>query len=252
MRIAIFSDIHGNIIALDAVLADIKGSKAVDEYWILGDIVALGPAPIAVLERLTALPNVRSIRGNTDRYVYTGDRPPPTFAEAQASLRKTEVLAEIAGTFAWTQGAISQAGWFTWLSQLPFEIRADLPDGTRVLAVHVAPGKEDGLGLQVGLSDEELWQLVVGCEADLIFAGHHHRPLDVYLKGKHIVNVGSVSNPVPPDLRASYVILMADKSGYQVEHHRVDYDREAVIKQMEALRHPGANYVIAHMRGRKR
>jgi len=173
MRIAIFSDIHGNIIALDAVLADIEGEKAVDEYWILGDMIALGLAPIAVLERLTALPNVRLIRGNTDRYVYTGDRPPPTFAEAQASRRKTEVLAEIAGTFAWTQGAISQAGWLNWLSQLPFEIRADLPDGTRVLAVHVAPGKEDGLGFRIDLSDEELWQLVEGCEADLIFGGHH-------------------------------------------------------------------------------
>lgn len=75
MRTAIFSDIHGNITALEAVLADIEGSKAVDEYWILGDIVALGPAPIEVLERLTTLPYARFIRGNTDRYVYTGDRP---------------------------------------------------------------------------------------------------------------------------------------------------------------------------------
>ena len=252
MRIAIFSDIHGNIVALEAVLADIGKRTAVDEYWILGDIVALGPAPIEVLERLTPLPNVRFIRGNTDRYVYTGDRPPPTLAEALASLRKVQVLAEVAGTFAWTQGAISQAGWMTWLAQLPFEIQAELPDGTRVLAVHVAPGKEDGSGFQVDLSAEELEQLVAGCGADLIFGGHHHRPLDVHVGGKHIVNVGSVSNPVPPDLRASYVLLTADGQGYQVEHHRVDYDREAVVAQMEALRHPGANYVIAHMRGRKR
>ncbi len=252
MRIAIFSDIHGNITALEAVLADIAGATAVDEYWILGDIVALGPAPIEVLQRLTALPHVRFIRGNTDRYIYTGDRPPPTLAEAQTSLRKAQVLAEVAGTFAWTQGAISQAGWFTWLSQLPFEIRMDLPDGTRVLAVHVAPGKEDGLGLRTDLSEEQLWQLVQGCGGDLIFGGHHHRPLDVRVRGKHIVNVGSLSNPVPPDLRASYVILTADPSGYQVTHHRVEYDREAVVKQMEALRHPGANYVIAHMRGRRK
>ena len=251
MRIAIFSDIHGNITALEAVLAHIEAGTAVDEYWILGDIVALGPAPIAVLERLTALPNIRFVRGNTDRYVYTGDRPPPTFAEAQANPRKLQVLVEVAGTFTWTQGAVSQAGWFTWLSELPFEIRVDLPDGTRVLAVHVAPGKEDGLGLQAGLSDEALGQLVAECEADLIFGGHHHRPLDIHLQDQHLVNVGSVSNPVPPDLRASYVILTADASGYQVEHYRVDYDREAVVEQMLALRHPGANYVINHLRGQR-
>jgi predicted phosphodiesterase len=252
MRIAILSDIHGNIIALEAVLAEIAGGTAVDEYWILGDIVALGPTPIEVLERLTALPNIRFIRGNTDRYIYTGDRPPPTLEEALTSLRKVQVLSEVAGSFAWTQGAISQAGWFDWLSQLPFEIRMDLPDGTRVLAVHVAPGKEDGLGLLARLNEDELWQLVADCEADLIFGGHHHQPLDVHVKGKHIVNVGSLSNPVPPDLRASYVVLTADPSGYQIEHHRVDYDREAVVEQMENLRHPGRNYVIAHLRGRRK
>jgi hypothetical protein len=47
------------------------------------------------------------------------------------------------------------------------------------------------------------------------------------------------------------VILTADPSGYQIEHHRVEYDREAVVQQMEDLRHPGKNYVIAHLRGRK-
>ena len=48
--------------------------RGVDAYWILGDIVALGPDPVEVLERLSTLPNVRCIRGNTERYICTGGR----------------------------------------------------------------------------------------------------------------------------------------------------------------------------------
>lgn len=56
------SDIHGNAIALDAVLTDIEQQGAVDEYWVLGDLVEAGPDPVAVLERLRQLPNVRFIQ----------------------------------------------------------------------------------------------------------------------------------------------------------------------------------------------
>ena len=251
MRIAIFSDIHGNIVALDAVLQDIAHQAPVDEYWILGDIVALGPAPVAVLERLATLSNIRYIRGNTDRYVYAGVRPPPTLEEAQRDPSQLKTLVEVAGSFAWTQGAVSNGGWLEWLIQLPLEIHKVLPDGTHVLAVHVAPGRDDGLGFKVGLSPTKLVEVLGECDAALIFGGHHHRPLDVRASGKHIINVGSVSNPLPPDLRASYVILEADEGGYQVEHRRVDYDREAVIESIKRLRHPGSSYIIAHLRGQR-
>ena len=80
MRVALLSDIHGNSIALDAVLSDIEQAGGVDEYWALGDLVALGHDPIGVVERLASLPGLSLVRGNTDRYVVTGDRPPPTTA----------------------------------------------------------------------------------------------------------------------------------------------------------------------------
>ena len=73
MRIAIFSDIHGNATALDAVLREVGD---VDEYWIAGDLCAIGPDPVGALERVLSLPNTRFVRGNTDRYTYAGQRPP--------------------------------------------------------------------------------------------------------------------------------------------------------------------------------
>jgi predicted phosphodiesterase len=252
MRLALFSDIHGNEVALDAVLEDIARRGGVDAYWVLGDLVALGPAPVQVLERLTALPQVSFVRGNTDRYVYTGsDRPPPSMEDVRRNEDLIPILAECAGTFAWTQGLLSPTGWIEWLEALSLEVRMQLPDGTRVLGVHAAPGRDDGLGLLAGLSAERLATIVGDCSDDLVLAGHHHQTLDVRVGRHHLVNLGSVSNPLAPDLRASYVIVEAGQHSYEVSHHRVDYDRQAVIDEMQRLRHPGARYVISHLRGER-
>ena len=249
MRVALLSDIHGNLVALEAVLADIERQGGVDAFWVLGDLVALGPDPIGVLKRLTALPNVFFTRGNTDRYVCTGTRPQPTFADVQADLSLLLRIVQVGEQFAWTQGAVTTSGWFDWLEALPLEFRFTLPDGTRFLGVHASPGTDDGSGIHAGLTDEEVRHLLEGCEADLICVAHTHEALVRYLDGKHIVNLGSISNPKPPDLRASYVILLADASGYQISHRWVDYDREAVVAELEKIRHPGAEYIIRHLRG---
>lgn len=86
MRIALLSDIHGNFLALDAVLKDIEAQGGVESYWILGDLVAIGPEPVRVLEALLALPNAIFTRGNTDRYVVTGERPSPFDADVKRDL----------------------------------------------------------------------------------------------------------------------------------------------------------------------
>jgi predicted phosphodiesterase len=248
-RIALLSDIHGNSIALDAVHADIEQRGGVDEYWVLGDIVALGPDPVGVLERLTALPADVFVRGNTDRYVVTGARPPPSPNDAIADPDLVPVVAEIAGSFAWTAGCLTATGWIEWLATLPTEHRCTLPDGTRLLAIHASPRADEGPGIDPRVSDEDLACLLDGCDADVVFAGHTHRPVDRRVGAVRAVNLGSVSNPVAPDLRASYVVVEADASGYAVEHRRVAYDCEAVISALERLNHPGKNWLTAHHRG---
>src|SRR5687767_10140277 len=101
MRLALLSDTHGNPIAVDAVLEDVGAQGGVDRYWVLGDIVALGYDPVGVLERLTSLPNVRFLQGNTDRYVVTGERPYPQLADVAADSELLPRLVEVARTFAW-------------------------------------------------------------------------------------------------------------------------------------------------------
>ena len=80
---------HGNPIALDAVLADLAAQGGADGYLVLGDLVAIGHDPVGVLERLVALPGVRFVQGNTDRYVVTGQWPYPSLADAAA---RTELI----------------------------------------------------------------------------------------------------------------------------------------------------------------
>lgn len=249
LRVAILADIHGNLTALDAVLADIDRRGGVDEVWVLGDLAAIGPNPIGVLERLLDLPKVRMVRGNTDRYITTGERPAPTAEDVQRNPQLAATLAEMVDGFGWTQGMITAAGWIGWLDRLPLELRIQLPDGTQFLGVHASPGKDDGDGLHPGLDDAQLLATFGSDDADLICVGHTHCAMEKNLAGKTLVNVGSVSNPFPPDLRASYALLRADTSSYIIMHYRVEYDHNAVIAELEQSRFPGKHYVARFMRG---
>jgi predicted phosphodiesterase len=252
LNVAILADIHGNPLALDAVLDDVQAQGGVDEYWILGDLAALGHDPIGALQRLAALPMARFIRGNTDRLLATGEQPGPSL---DVILHDPEALAlkmRLASSFAWTIGAVAPAGWLPWLRALPLEMRIILPDGTRVLAVHAAPGTDDGDGFQVRHSDDELRSQLDGVDADLVLVGHTHIPFDRQVGGTRLVNPGSVSNPFPPDLRASYAILSCDMQGYRIEHRRAEYDRQAVIEAVKGLAHPSEAYITRFMRGENR
>ncbi len=252
MQLALLSDIHGNSVALDAVLADVERRGGADRYWFLGDLVALGHDPLGVLERITALPSAEFVQGNTDRYLVTGERPPPWIDDAVANPQLVAQVAEVAGSFGWTVGRVSTSGWLGWLAGLPSEVRITLPDGTRLLGVHAAPGIDDGPGINDRDSDDELAARLAGCGADVVFAGHTHWPVDRTVGSTRAVNLGSLSNPFARDLRASYVIVHSDERGHTIEHVRVDYDHEAVVAALEAQHHPGRPWIIGKQRGRAR
>ena len=248
MRVAVISDIHGNGRALDAVMVDAR-AHGVDEWWFLGDLAAIGPEPASVLERMAALDSARFVRGNTDRYTVTGERPPPSVADARADPDLVPLLADIEASFAWTKGYLSGRGWLGWLEALPLELRHTMPSGHHVLGVHAAPGTDDGEGVHPGRSDEELHELVAACDADVVLVGHTHEPLARRIGEVLVVNVGSVGNPVTHDTRASYALLECTDSMLEITHRRVGYDLAAFEEDVRRSRHPAAGYILARARG---
>ena len=250
MRLALLSDIHGNPLALDAVLADIQSQGEVDAYWVLGDFTALGYDPVTPLEKVTTLPQVSFTCGNTDRYVVTGDLP----VQPESALHDPTLLPQVieaARSFSWTRGYLSAVGWLDWLGNLPLEVRLTLPDGTRVLGVHASPGRDDGSGIQSTHRDDQLERRLAGCEADLVFVGHTHVPLDRQIGKRRVINLGSISNPITAGLQATYVLLEANEQNHTIQFRHVDYDREAVIKAIEHSGHPTPAFLIGFMRGER-
>ena len=250
MTLGLVSDIHGNRHALEAVVADAT-AQGVDRWWVLGDLAAIGPEPVRTLELVADLPEVEVTRGNTERYVLTEDRPPPHPEEVLARPELLGRYAEVQRSFAWTCGAIAAHGWLDWLRELPLEVRTVLPDGTGVLGVHASPGRDDGEGITPDRDEDELRRDLDGTDADIVVAGHTHRPTDRMIGGVRAVNVGSVSNPVTDDLRASYVILHADRHGHRVEHRRVGYDHQAFLDVIARSGHPSAEFIASFQGGER-
>ncbi len=249
MRIALLSDIHGNTLALDAVLADIEALGGVDMYWILGDFSALGYDPVGVVERVTKLPKASFLRGNHDRYMISSERPGPTLEKVQENPQLLPQVLMMATSLGWTQGYIRASGWWDWFAQLPLELRLTLPDGTRMLGVHAAPAQDDGPGITPALSDDELHNQLAPAEADLVIVGHTHFPLDRTVGQVRVFNLGSVSNPLSPRTQASYAILDASSTGHRLQLHYADYDHQAVIAEMQRVTYPATDFVTRFMRG---
>lgn len=250
MRLALIADIHGNSIALDAVLAD-AAEKQVEGYCFLGDLVD-GHDPSGVLERITRLPKSCFIVGNTERYIITGEGPPSlTLEGVRQKPERLPVFQEATASWAWSKGWLCATGWFEWVGALPVEQRLVLPNHQTLLCVHATPGYADGPGIGPHTSDGELADLVAGCAADVVCVGHTHVPFVRMIDRVMVINPGPVSNPLAPDLRASYAILDADGNGFKVTHQRVAYDHRATIEAVQRSQHPAARFIIDHQLGNR-
>ena len=115
--------------------------------------------------------------------------------------------------------------------------------------MHASPGRDDGAGITPHRDEQGLARDLEGGDAQVVFAGHTHQPTDRVVGHVRAVNLGSVSNPITDDLRASYVVLHADRHGHGVEHRRVGYDRDAFLASVAKSGHPAADYIASFQRG---
>jgi predicted phosphodiesterase len=248
MLFGMMSDVHGNLVALDAVIAD-GAAQGVEAWWVLGDLAAIGPEPIATLERLANLPGVHFVRGNTDRYVVSGERPKPHTDDVDRDPSLRPLFEAVEASFTWTREQVDGAGWLTWLAELRTERRTVLADGTRLLGVHASPSSDDGDGITPETPDAELRGMLAGAAADVVCAGHTHQPTDRDVGDRRAINLGSVSNPITADLRATYVVVHDDRRGHRLMHRRVAYDHDEVLARIRRSSHPEADFIADFQRG---
>src|SRR5690606_26986703 len=239
MRIALISDIHANLPALEAVLADID-ARAFDATCHLGDLVGYAPWPNEVVEmiRLRAIPGVA---GNYDSTVATGYRHCGCRYEDPAQ----EALSH--ASYEWTRAHVSDES-RRFLGALPFrlDIRAGGGHraGARAILVHGTPTLNTDYWTEDRPDDFclEMTRRPAAREGDGIAFARSHLPWHRGDGGIYFVNTGSVGRPKDWDCRAGYAALTIDGGTVAVDFHRVEYD---VVRTAEAIRRSGLPDALA-------
>jgi diadenosine tetraphosphatase ApaH/serine/threonine PP2A family protein phosphatase len=237
--------------ALEAVLADIEAQGAPDAYLVLGDLAAFCPWPAESLARLQELPEVSFLQGNTDRYLVTGRRPQTPPVQSPADWTKMPArLAERDANFRWTVERIPYAD-YQFLRDLPTRWELDVPGYGRVVAVH-ANAVDDETFLRPEASAAEVREYFAGLDARLVLYGHTHCPVDRTIEAGgvrcRIVNGGSAGIPLDGDPCPAYALLDFGDGECHVAVHRVAYDREAVIAELERVDHPAKGRIGGMLR----
>jgi putative phosphoesterase len=219
MRIAIFSDIHGNLQALDSVLADIAAQKP-DAVYCLGDLVGYGANPNEVTERVRR-EGYPTVMGNYDDGVgFDRDECGCAYREEAERERGQRSLE-------WTKARVTPEN-KAFLRTLVKEIRFE-DGGKRILLVHGSPRKiNEYLFEDRPVSSFE--RLAASSDADVIVFGHTHKPYVKDVAGVTFLNVGSVGKPKDGDWRACYALLDEGKATFR----RVEYDVNAAAAAIRA------------------
>ncbi|MFC1959754.1 metallophosphoesterase family protein [Chloroflexota bacterium] len=248
MRLAVLADIHGNVDALNAVLADLDAAGGADQTWILGDLIAFGPAPVATLDVIRQLPEdtTKVIQGNTDRYVTTWARPNAERPTAETWAQHIQFMQQREANFTWTAQQISGED-AIYLLGLGTDLDLIVKGYGPVVAFHAGPDDDEMVLLSYTPEDVILDSLMIR-EGRLALAGHTHRGMDLQLEGWRFVNPGSVGLPFDHDQRAAYALITFEDGAATVDLRRVAYDVNGVIAALEASDHPAKDFTIERLR----
>lgn len=234
MRILLISDIHANLEALDAVVADAEHRAGFSQVWTLGDIVGYGPSPVECAERLMAIGAI-AVAGNHD-LVCCGHTPVstlsgPAMTSAKWTITQLDITtrrflaslppARITGDFTLVHGSPGEPAWEYILSPRNVESSLSYLTTRHCLMGHSHRQLLFKVNAEMRVSTHDFEMGVESSIADARF----------------FINPGSVGQPRDGDWRAAYAIL--DTSEQSVAFHRVEYDISAVETRMKRAGLPG-------------
>lgn len=248
MRLAVLSDIHGNLVALETVLADLAAVGAVDKIWVLGDLAAFGTRPAESIRRVLNLreqygeKNVHFISGNTDRYIVTGARPAgkPIKEDEENAADKLREAVEAARArdvaLNWTAAQLTLDD-YTALRKLGHELSLQAEGYGWVIGYHGTPGNDEGF-LLPDMPEEEARDALLDREGRLGIGGHIHVQMDRDLGRWRAINVGSVGMSFDQPGRAQWGLFTFDDGDVTVDLRSLPYDVEAVFADRAAVAYP--------------
>lgn len=242
MKIALISDIHANLPALQSTMADVR-SREIDAIYHLGDLVGYAPWPNEVAELIQS-ERIPGVAGNYDSTVATDYK----HCGCKYEDPHQEELSHL--SYAWTRAHVN-ATTKRFLGSLPFRIdirplgghvsgpTITLLHGNQTLnTVYTTQDRPDSFLAKMGEA--------VGARAgDVVCVGHTHKPWHRIVGDVSFVNTGSVGRPKDGDWRAGYVLLEVTPQQTTVEFVRVEYDVEAAARGILAseLPHEFADYL---------
>lgn len=232
MRIGLFSDVHGNLAALDAFVADLE-RHPVDRLVCLGDVIQGGPQPVECLARLRSL-DCSVVLGNADWYVLSGDPGVEPETDAQREVRE------------WTFEQLSEAD--------RKYVRSFTPtvDEPPLLGFHASPGSFEDVILP-STPEEDFRRLLGEPDARILAGGHTHQQFLRRRGGSTFVNPGSVGlsydyallpDAVRFDPWAAWAVVELDDGGStSIDFRRAPFDREQVVAAIGASTLPDKSRV---------
>lgn len=234
MRVAIVSDIHGNLAAWEAVLGDIR-AVAPDLVLHAGDLADGGSSPAEVVDRIRAL-GWAGVRGNGEEMLC---RPETLDEFASQSTAPPAIWNAVREVAAWTRASLGKER-LSWLSQLPLTLTAP-----ELAVVHASP-HTCWKAPRADATDADLEAIYGALGQPTIVFGHTHLPAIRRLgeTGRLVINSGSVGLPYDGDPRASYLVL--DDGAPQIR--RVSYDVEQEAGRLTHSGLPQAEWVTRMLR----
>ena len=229
-QITIFGDIHANLPALEAVLADID-QRGLKNLYCLGDLVGYGTFPNEVITAIRER-NIPTLMGNYDQGVGQDSD------DCGCAYKTAEAKALGERSIAWSNAHTTPEN-KQYLRQLAEHIPVQLGE-LNVLLVHGSPRRINEY-LYEDRPEASLERLFVELEADVLVCGHTHLPYHRVLgSGRQVINSGSVGKPKDNNPQAGYLILTANGRELEAEFVRVPYDVERAAQAIEATDMPNA------------
>ena len=233
MKIAILSDIHGNLIALETILNHIKKNEC-DKIFFLGDYVLAGAQPketISLIMKLFKQDNVEMIQGNTDKMISDFSEEILEVVKNGAPIMANALVDDI---------SILSEEEKTFLKNLPENKLVEV-DGIKLLLTHGSPRKNnENIFPDTPLATVE--EMVTDTDASIIVCGHTHIPCGFQTNTKKtVINVGSVGRPFTEDTKCCYLILDINNGEVEIEHKLVRYDKEKSAEILSKRNFDGAD-----------